>query len=208
MTTRKIKPGECVYSIAAEVKLPWETIWNHANNRELKTKRRLPNVLAPGDRLFVPEVGRRNEDAGTAQSSTFSVTTPRTCLRLRLLDDGKPIANTRYRIKAGDKMINGSTNGKGELQELIEPGLTEATLKVFGRADTFKLLIGYLDPVKTTAGLQARLENLGFPTGGVDGDWGRASREGMQEFQSKHALETTERPDEATESRLEKEFGS
>lgn len=208
MTTRKIKPGECVYSIAAEVKLPWEAIWNDSHNRDLKTRRRFPNVLARGDRLFVPGVSARTEDTSTDKTWTFNTAKPRTCLRLRLLDDGKPITNTRYRIKAGDKTINGTTNAKGELMELIEPSITEATLKVFGRADAFKLLIGYLEPVDTTSGIQARLENLGFPAGGVDGDWGRATRESMQEFQAKHSLKLTERPDKATEDRLEKEFGS
>src|SRR4030095_14342956 len=51
-----VKQGDHVAGIAFRFGLSdFRTIWDHPNNTELKNKRQNPNVLFPGDVLYVPD---------------------------------------------------------------------------------------------------------------------------------------------------------
>jgi N-acetylmuramoyl-L-alanine amidase len=49
-----VREGECLASIAFENGFFPDTIWRHADNSALKERRENPNVLQPGDVLFIP----------------------------------------------------------------------------------------------------------------------------------------------------------
>jgi peptidoglycan hydrolase-like protein with peptidoglycan-binding domain len=57
---------------------------------------------------------------------------------------------------------------------------------VNGRART--LVLGGLDPLHTVTGIQARLNNLGFHTGAVDGVIGPITRRAIRKFQASRSL--------------------
>lgn len=209
MSSRKIKQGECIFSIAAERDVPWESIWNHPENGELKQKRKLPNVLFPGDILFVPDLQTKQEGGDSEQKHTFRKKHPKTVLRLRLIYDGEPLKDTKYRLVIDGRLFRGKTDTEGKLEKVINATAKKGTLTVQGNSSKHKLLFGFLDPVETTSGLQARLNNLGYHAGKVDGDWGGQTRAGMHAFQSqKDELAKSSKPNDQTRNLLTKEHGS
>ena len=54
-TDYEIQQGDCLASIARNSGLLWETIWNRPENSNLRTLRVDPNILFPGDILFIPD---------------------------------------------------------------------------------------------------------------------------------------------------------
>src|SRR3979490_2695044 len=68
----KIKQGEHVSRIAKQFGFAdYRTIWDHPNNAALKDLRKNPNVLAPGDQLFIPDKQLRKESRPTGATHRF-----------------------------------------------------------------------------------------------------------------------------------------
>ena len=55
MPEYRVRAGDCIASIAERAGVSVETIWNHPQNEQLRRQRDDPNVLYPGDIVFVPE---------------------------------------------------------------------------------------------------------------------------------------------------------
>ncbi|MEM1435888.1 MAG: hypothetical protein AAGG11_17640 [Pseudomonadota bacterium] len=70
-TTYRIKPGECVASVAFKAGLLPDTVWAHPENSELRAQRRDLNVLQPGDELVVPAPVPRNQTHAAGQKYRF-----------------------------------------------------------------------------------------------------------------------------------------
>src|SRR5688572_28264733 len=77
----------------------YKTIWDHGKNAELKKKRQNPNVIFPGDELFVPDKGEKEESRETEEKHRFELKTEKLKLRLVLEDlYEKPIANAKCEL--------------------------------------------------------------------------------------------------------------
>src|SRR5215813_7826422 len=72
-------------SLAGARGLKWDTVWNHPKNAQLKAKRKDPNVLMPGDVVYLPDLDPRIEDRPTDQRHEFVLLGERTTLRIRML---------------------------------------------------------------------------------------------------------------------------
>jgi N-acetylmuramoyl-L-alanine amidase len=77
---------------------------------------------------------------------------------------------------------------------------------------TRTVLIGHLNPLLNTdddgcSGAQARLVNLGYGTGEIDGEMGSMTQAALREFQADHGLEVTGELDQATIARLAEKHG-
>jgi hypothetical protein len=131
-------------------------------------------------------------------------------LRLRVLDDGKPRANEPYILAIGSDRIEGQTDPDGLVNEKVPPGETRAVLRL-GRgldATDYVLNLGHLDPFDEITGGQARLKNLGYYAGTVDGVLGKLTTQALRQFQHDRSLEVTGRFDERTLEALKAEHGS
>lgn len=54
-TTHIVQPGENLTVIARKYGIPdWRTLYNHPNNLAFRNKRPNPNLIFPGDQLFIP----------------------------------------------------------------------------------------------------------------------------------------------------------
>jgi hypothetical protein len=67
----EVQQGDCIDSIAFSHGHFWRTIWDHADNAELKRRRKDPNILLEGDRLTVPPVRVKVVEAATEQTHRF-----------------------------------------------------------------------------------------------------------------------------------------
>jgi N-acetylmuramoyl-L-alanine amidase len=90
-----VQQGDHLASIAKAFGFSdWRTIWTHPNNADLKKNRQNPNVLYPGDQLFVPDRQLRQESCNTDNKHGFVKKTSDLKLRLTLRDQyEQPIAN-------------------------------------------------------------------------------------------------------------------
>jgi hypothetical protein len=201
MPTHVVAQGECTSSIADAAGLSWETVWNHPDNAELREKRKDPNVLYPGDELFVPDVQVKWESRPTTKRHTFIKKTAKVTIHLRVLDADKPRANVPYTLVVEGTTLSGATDGGGFLKHTIPANAKSGQLTVGEGAskDVFELLFGTVDPIDTEEGVRGRLLDLGFVTDNL--------AEAISAFQRKEKLTVTGEADAATCARLKEKFG-
>jgi LysM repeat protein len=87
MPEYKVKQGDCLSSIAERYGLFWEKVWNHPKNAKLKEKRKDPNILYPGDVVFVPDKDRKEESGATEQRHRFRKKGTPAKLRLKIMEE-------------------------------------------------------------------------------------------------------------------------
>ena len=198
-----VQQGDCLSSIGYKFKVPWKKIWDHGNNAALKQKRKSPDVLFPGDVLFIPEKTLKEENGATDQKHKFKKKLEKVWLRLRLLEEDKPRKNLKYTLKIGNQEIEGTTDGDGKLEQKISPAEKEAWVKT--EEDVYYLQLGNLDPTDENSGVEQRLQNLGFL--GLDKSAEKVSSS-VKDFKKKNSLGETDEVNEATRSKLLEKHGS
>lgn len=210
MTNHRVAQGECAGSIAARYGVAWRTIWEHPDNAGLRERTRDPSALHPGDVLFVPAPEPRWEAGSTGATHRFALAPARAEVRLRLIDGGEPVAGAAYRFKvtgSEEPVREGSTDGEGRLVERVAVDAREAVVELPGRGRVYRLKLGHLDPVGEVSGAQARLKQLGFYDGAVDGRPSDELALALWGFQLRHGLAATGELDAATQDALRREYG-
>lgn len=206
-----VKLGECIASIAYEHGHFWQTILNHPANRELKDARRNYHVLLPGDRLTVPPICLKEESAVTDKRHFYRLKGSSEVFQLRLLDvDEQPRANLQYILVIGQRTFTGTTDDQGQLRHSIPPNARRGRLILGSGQDTeeIELRLGDLNPTHAISGAQARLTNLGFDCGPIDGIFGPLTRNAIKRFQKAAGLPPTGELDAPTMQELEAKYGS
>lgn len=158
-----IKQGDHLAALADEAGFSdWRTVWDAPENAELRERRKAPGLLAPGDRVFIPE--KQAGDGVTVATGTtarFRVKIRLPKLRIVVCGfDGKPLADTECTVSIDGAEVKRTTGADGLVELDLAPDVREAGIAAGGRAWT--LQIGHLAPVETDAGLWARLRNLGY----------------------------------------------
>lgn len=180
----------------------WETLWNHPENSALKNKRRNPNVLCPGDEVFIPELQTKQESVESEQKHTFRRLGVPAIISIKLMDSGEPRANIDYVLEVEGETIRGTTDGDGVIETRVPPDAREGRLILSGGKEIHTVCIGGLDPVEEVRGLQQRLANLGYDCYPFTGVIDRKTRRAIINFQSDHNLEITGKSDAATQKKL------
>lgn len=208
MPNHIVEQGECLSSIAAQYRYDWDYLWSLSENADLKRNRKNPNILLPGDVVFVPDLTQREEQRGTDQKHNFVLKNLPVKLHLRLLNAGTPIANEKYRIEIEGQVIEGTTDSNGALKEVIPPTAEQARLVLVKEQKEVMLDVGHLDPLMTVSGVQARLNNLGYDCGKVDGIQGPLTASALSSFQETYKLKITGKADSQTTNKLKDLYGS
>ena len=207
---RNVLQGECTSSIAKDTGHFWRTIWDHANNANLKQRRVDPNVLCAGDAVYVPDLCAKDDPGSTDQHHKFRRRGEPSFLRLVVEGPQGPRANEPYTLIVDGREFSGVTDAKGKIEQAIPGNARHGELRV-GPPDNQKvylLQLGHLDPLETIAGVQARLNNLGFKCGPVNNELQDGTRAGISAFQAANGLSATGEPDAATLAKLLNRHGS
>jgi N-acetylmuramoyl-L-alanine amidase len=195
----------------------YKTIWDHGQNAELKKKRQNPNVIFPGDELFIPDKGEKVESRNTEKKHTFELKTEKLKLRL-ILEDlyEKPIANAKCELQIENDSTELTTDGQWKIEREIKPTDARVFLTIKDPQTPVNevlipIKIGHLDPVDEESGQQARLNNLGYFAGPVDGNSEAENKlmfqSAVEEFQCDHALVVDGKCGPATQARLKQVHG-
>jgi N-acetylmuramoyl-L-alanine amidase len=203
--------GDCLFTIADKEGFDSvDLIWKHSKNKDL-TSTREPGMLADGDKVFIPPARVKTLDLATGQRHPFTVKSVPAYLRLCLKDgDGQPMADQPYQLKIGSILRDGSTDGDGILEEKIPLPARSIVLSFAGRklelgTSRLRPFIGEKHPDVHAA--QARLRNLGYEPGPLDGIAGKRTRSAVIAFQVVEGLKVTGKIDDATIDKLKEAYG-
>jgi len=172
----------------------YTTIWNHDNNTDLRNLRQNPNILLPGDQVFIPDKLVKTAEAGSGKSTRFKVVLDKVLLRLKL-DElfGQPLANVQCEIRVDGKTVKKTTDDSAIVEIEVTAAAQEAELVVKESGDRLEdvvipIKIGHLDPVEEQTGQIARLNNLGYFAGPIDEVDEQFLRSAVEEFQCDEKL--------------------
>lgn len=209
-----VQEGDCLSSLAEQHALAdWRSIYNHPDNSALQQERPNPNVLAPGDRVFVPDRDALFKDAATDLKHTYVLARDKTTLRIVAADeDGRPYQQLDYQLTIDKEVLKGKTDDQGLVQHVIDAQAASAVFTLWWpgpplRRCTWRIQLGHLDPVGKITGIQARLNNLGHKAGPVDEILGPVTRAAVRAFQEKYRLRVDGIPGPITQARLEEMHG-
>lgn len=185
-----VSEGEHMAAIAQRYGFrDYRTVWSHPENEQLRAVRS-PHVLAPSDRVTIPDFESRVAEGNTEKRHTFRVRTTRLVLRIAFQDvSGKPLSEIPCEIETSSQPVQATTDSDGLVSVPIEPSTLTCDLALSGICVTAR--VGYLDPVETVTGWQARLANLGYYAGAIGDEEDQRSRLAIEEFQLESDLRVT-----------------
>ena len=184
-----VKSGDWVSKIATRFGFSdWKTVWNDPQNADLRDLRGDPNVILPGDQIYIPSIKKKDESCPTNKLHQFRVKKPKKKLKLMLRDaDGEPRKYVPCRLEIDHRVVPDvkGTNGDGLIEASIPESSEQGVLIVGEDGDeVYQVLLGQLDPIETVKGYQERLANLGHYVGEIDGDAGPLTRKAVRMFQT------------------------
>jgi hypothetical protein len=163
-----VRSGDTVEALAEANGLFWERLWFHPENDALRKVRDNPNVLLPGDRLFIPARRPKTVSISTNRRHTYRRRGVPSKFIARILDlQGRPRAHQRYTLEAGAFTHDGHLDAEGRVEVFVPPQVTRVHLRVGeGEAlEEFEFQVGHLDPIEELSGVVGRLVMLGFYDG-------------------------------------------
>jgi N-acetylmuramoyl-L-alanine amidase len=208
-----IQQGEHLSRIADEHGFAdFHTIWDHPDNADLRQQRENPNVLLPGDKLFIPLKETKEDPGATEKRHRFKFSGSDLKLRLRILDfDNQPLTNTACQLHVDGDVFELTTDAEGRIAHRIAPTAEDAMLVFDDPLVPFdlgtRIRIGHLDPVEEVSGQKARLANLGYYFTRGDGRDEERFQFGVQEFQCDHDLKVTGVCGPETQTKLKETHG-
>ncbi|MBU3004262.1 peptidoglycan-binding protein [Paraglaciecola arctica] len=214
MPNHTIATGECLTTVAKKYGLPWTKIWDHGSNAALRSKREDPNILHPGDKLFVPDKELDPQSCATGSRHSFKLLAGASKLRVRLrVRDAKgemQNVSSKDFVVEFDKgePVAGQTDGNGLVNVPIPIGATSGKIIVEELALEIPVDLGCINPLEEVSGAQGRLRALGYPVGPVDGIVGDLTRNATRAFQADHKLSVDGIIGPQTRAALKDSYGS
>jgi hypothetical protein len=197
-----VQPGDCISSIAYSHGFYWETIWDLPENAALKGARKDPNVLFPGDKVFIPEKRIKWESRNTEARHRFMLRGVPAKFKVLLAINDQPLANKPYTFWIDDKSTEGKTDSNGFVAQSIPPGAERG--KIVVKEVNYQLVwefqFGTVDPIDTEEGVRERLTDMGY-------DAENDLEASVRAFQQKEKLDATGQIDETTRAKIQERFG-
>jgi hypothetical protein len=201
-----VRQGDYLTKLAFVHGFDEDEVWNDPKNEDLKKLRTDPNILAPGDILFIPE--KEGEEGlpiakGTENSYAATVPKAKVCVVFKEFD-GKPMANEPYEVKGCVVEKDAKTDGDGRLMIEVAVSVREVEVLFPGRHLSFRVRVGDMDPAAENSGARQRLENLGMHPSfsGSDSTDDGVTQAAISAFQGAKGLPQTGVIDDATRDAL------
>lgn len=205
-----IRQGDYLEKLAHRMGFDAETVWDDPANAEMK-RRRDPNLLYPGEVLYVPEATRDPVPITSRAVNDYVAVVPKTTVRLVFEDADGPLAHEPYVVEGVGPFAEQTTDGDGAVVLSLAVHVRECRVVFPRRGIAYPVKVGDMDPIDEDIGVRKRLRNLGYGAG-MDEDEGvglsdesRAACDQMAilAFQKQRGLEVTGALDEATRAALE-----
>jgi hypothetical protein len=193
-----VQQGDCLSSIAAAFKLAsWKRIYDDPQNADFRTLRPDPNLIYPGDQVFVPDPEERIEPRPTEDRHKFVKKAVPTYVNLCVRNNaGHAIAGADYKLTFDTgPVVKDKTDTEGWIKQPIPPATKSGSLQVWPNPQdehtviTWRLNLGCLDPIETVSGIKGRLNNLGYDVGRVDNQQDDAYFAAVRQFQQDNDLD-------------------
>jgi N-acetylmuramoyl-L-alanine amidase len=160
-TPHVVRSGEHLTGIASQFGTTVAVIWDDPANASLRRRRPNPEILAPGDVVYIPQTERKWLPVQIGTENRFVGTPLRVTVKVVLLgQDRKPLAN-RFLTAVPPSDTPLMTDGSGLLVCSVDVALKILEVTVDGANVRFQIRVGHLDPIDTDTGLASRLRHLG-----------------------------------------------
>lgn len=205
-----VRQGDYLAKIAAALGCAEGELWEHPQNQPLRDAGRTPELLAPGDVLYVPDGPSRTVDARLQSDNAFTAWVPEVSVRVTFQINGVPRASQRYKVLDTGRAQEGLTDAAG--LAAFDVAMTARTVRVVfdDPPAVYHVNIGFTDPSTERAGVFDRLRQLGYlpmEATAAEVTDGRV-RGALAAFQQDHGLTPSGETDDATRERLVAAFGS
>jgi hypothetical protein len=204
-----VKQGDYLEKIAHAAGADPDEVWNDPKNAGIK-KQRDPDLLHPGDIVYVPEPSPKWMPLKTGADNMYVAKVPRTKLSLTFMDRDKPRADEPYVIYGMGEPEEGQTDGQGNVLAQVPVHVREIRIAFPKSGLTYPVQLGDMDPIEETTGVRKRLLHLGYGrVPGADEDVTEADAEAMDRlailaFQQDQGIPATGTIDDATRAALDK----
>jgi peptidoglycan hydrolase-like protein with peptidoglycan-binding domain len=127
---------------------------------------------------------------------------------LRLIDRDASLAGVEYRIEVeGETVTIGTTNSRGWVEAELPTNTPDVVLRLPTLGRSYSLEVAKLSPFSALAGMQGRLNNLGYPCP-LSGQLDDETRGALRAFQGDETLPATGQADGVTIAALREAHGS
>lgn len=210
MASQTAKPGDTILGIAyTQGFKSADDILNDSGNSSLKQNRTDPGVLLPGDTVSVPSRVLRQEASPIDASHKFVLTRPNAWVRLVVKDAlGVALAGKNYQLTIDGKQTKGTVPDGGIIEQSVPPTAKSGQLTVWlsdapNDVEIWMLQLGWMDPIDSISGVQARLINLGFDIGHEpDGVLDDGTKFAINAFQARIGIDPTGAIDDTLKQKL------
>jgi N-acetylmuramoyl-L-alanine amidase len=195
-STYEVKQGDRLPTIGRDKGfLRWQTIWNFKGNADLRKLRGTAHILLPGDKVSIPSKFSREAEVPGGTSEYVVQTAAevlRVCFAVGWDWDENPVSYTA-KPDSGGPDISGPLDSEGWMEIDLPPNTRQVEVVLWTEVPnipiaTYDLHVGEMDPIDEITGVQARLANLGYYDGEIDGDAQEVTAAAIAQFRREHGL--------------------
>lgn len=198
--------GDYLLKLAHSRGFDADAVWNHSANQDLQRQRSNPNMLAPGDILYVPTApGPTLLSLSPNTSNSYTGKVPKVQIRITLTSSAGALTSEACVVEGAGDPQNVTSDGSGLVSFFVPVNVAEVRLRLTQRNLAYAVRIGHLDPVTENSGVRARLQHLGYLShapSASDDDGDAALANAISAFQTDQGITATGEMDDDTRGAL------